>query len=141
MSAKLVWTAVITLHFIAVLADLRYYEPSPKDYGILQQPSLRNNTHNLVAGWRQYGDRLLSRELVKKSYLFAGVVTEDLRYPPWGYNRRENITAITAIDQMAGNTGGFANITSGGVGLASVNIHFRSQRSRSLKFLVEIYGK
>lgn len=34
---------------------------SPYEYGILQQAALRNNSHNLVEGWRQYGDRLLHR--------------------------------------------------------------------------------
>jgi hypothetical protein len=34
---------------------------SPYEYGIFKQAALRNNSHNLVVGWRQYGDSLLYR--------------------------------------------------------------------------------
>jgi hypothetical protein len=61
MQSKLVLTTqvLVLLPLIhCVVASSLYH---PYEYGILQQAALRNNSHNLVEGWRQYGDRLLYR--------------------------------------------------------------------------------
>ncbi|XP_069682075.1 probable salivary secreted peptide [Periplaneta americana] len=116
------------------------YEPSPHEYGIIQQGALRNNSHNLVAGWRQYGDVLMYRGVVKKSYKFMGTTTDFKRFPPWGVFNR-TITNIVVEDQYSEGTGGYVNITSGGVGYREVALSFKSQFNRGLKYLVSIYGK
>ncbi|XP_049788395.1 probable salivary secreted peptide [Schistocerca cancellata] len=118
------------------------YGPSPAEYGILQLGSLRNSSHNLVLGWRQYGDRLLLRQTVHKGSRFFGVVTAEFSYPPpHSYPRPANITAVYAIDLKKDGHGAFVNLTSGGVGMPRVSLRFKSQRGYGVKHLVEVYGK
>jgi hypothetical protein len=56
---------VVLLAIVQFVAVSSLY--SPYEYGILQQAALRNNSHNLVVGWRQYGDRLLYRWVTDRS--------------------------------------------------------------------------
>nr|CAD7432345.1 unnamed protein product [Timema monikensis] len=136
MVARPVILACVTLllHIAVVNGALAYYYPS------LEYQVTRNNSHNLSQGWRVYGDRILHRELVKRSYKLFQVVTADLRYPSWGYTNA-TITQVLALDQVTDGTGGYANITRGGAGLHEVVLRFKSQRNHSFSFIIEIYGR
>ncbi|PSN49661.1 hypothetical protein C0J52_21724 [Blattella germanica] len=137
--AWLICFLVFAVNIFIVNCASHFFEPSPYEYGIVQQAERRNNTHNLILGWRQYGDKILYRGLIKQSYKFLGTTNATFRYPTWG-NSKENITNIVALDQY-GSTGGYVNVTGGGVGLGWVTLSFKSQFNRGLKYLVEIYGK
>nr|CAD7438345.1 unnamed protein product [Timema bartmani] len=136
MVARPVILACVTLllHIAVVNGALAYYYPS------LEYQVTRNNSHNLSQGWRVYGDRILHRELVKRSYKLFQVVTADLRYPSLGYTNA-TITQVLALDQVTDGTGGYANITRGGAGLHEVVMRFKSQRNHSFSFIIEIYGR
>ncbi|KAJ9582693.1 hypothetical protein L9F63_022960 [Diploptera punctata] len=131
--------ALLAVLLVVVHSAYQPFEPNPVEYGIVQQAALRNNTHNLVSGWRQYGDRILYRGVIKESYKFLGTSTAEFKYPAWGY-RSETITCVLAVDQYPKDTGGYVNITSGGVGLKQVSLSFKSQFSRGLQYVVEVYG-
>lgn len=77
---------------------------------------------------------------MKQSYRFLSTTTAYLRYPAWGISN-VTITYVVALDQYVGGTGGYASVVDGGVGQRHVAVSFRSQKSRGLKFIVEIYGK
>lgn len=86
-------------------------------------------------------DRILHREIIKKSSSWLQKATKDIRYPsPYVTNNR-TITAIKVLDRVPNGKGGTAEIYVGGVGFNYTIIHFKSQRSEKLDFELEIYSR
>uniref|UniRef100_A0AB38ZED4 Heteropteran venom family 3 protein 3 n=1 Tax=Ectomocoris sp. TaxID=3104572 RepID=A0AB38ZED4_9HEMI len=104
-------------------------------------PTYHNATHNLIVGHRGYNDLLLFSRIVNNHSKFPwSKVSEDIKYPITKSGRKFMITEITAIDLIGYDQGGYASITKGGVGRSNVTIHFTSQRGKSYKFNVSIFG-
>ena len=93
--------------------------------------------------WGSIGnfDTLLHYEIVKKSSSLFSIVTIDVTFPePDRYSNR-TITAIRVTDQVPNDKGGYAQLSDGGIGFTHATIHLKSQRGKSLNFIVEIYGR
>lgn len=93
--------------------------------------------------WGSIGnyDTLIYYEIVKKSSSLFSIVTLDVTYPePEKYSNR-TITAIRATDQVPNDKGGYAQLSAGGIGFNHATIHLKSQRGKSLNFIIEIYGR
>ncbi|XP_063222214.1 probable salivary secreted peptide [Bacillus rossius redtenbacheri] len=126
----LVLCGLVLLGLAAVHGALPYYYP------FLTHAS----NHSVAQGWRQFGDRILHRELVRRSASFLRVVTQEWRWPPKGL-ANATITYVSAADLLQDGTGGYVNVTFGGVGLREVGLRFKSQRGSGFSFLVEVYGR
>ncbi|XP_053671791.1 probable salivary secreted peptide [Anopheles nili] len=97
-------------------------------------------SHNYFFGARVPYDTLANQTTVIRSGSFLRVRTHNLDYPLKG-QRGRNITAIYVYDRLGGGRGGFASITSGGIGQNYTRIHLKSQRGNGINFQVEIYGR
>lgn len=69
------------------------------------------------------------------------MVSKDLTYPPANSNVRMVVTAFEVIDNYLDGYGGYAFVTSGGVGRGHVGIHLQSQRNHGFEFMIRIRGK
>lgn len=97
--------------------------------------------HNVTWGQPLQFDVLLHRSVQIKKSKFLQVVTTNYTYPNGTFERNNRtITAIVLIDQVP-KSAGYAQIYSGGVGFNHTTIHFKSERSKALNFIVEIYGR
>uniref|UniRef100_A0AAG5DLZ0 Salivary secreted peptide n=1 Tax=Anopheles atroparvus TaxID=41427 RepID=A0AAG5DLZ0_ANOAO len=97
-------------------------------------------THNYFFGTRVPYDALVNQTTVIQTGSFLRVRTRDVEYPLKGQLGR-NITAIYVYDRLGGGRGGFASITSGGIGKNYTRIHLKTQRGNGMNFQVEIYGR
>nr|AYV99528.1 venom polypeptide [Dolopus genitalis] len=98
-------------------------------------------SHNSLWGSIGPGDNLLDRQIIKKSYKFLRIVTQDYTFPPPGAVLGRMITGIRVTDQYTNGKGGYASLYAGGPGNPSVTIHFKSQRNHGFNFIVEIFGR
>lgn len=99
------------------------------------------DAHNVTWGQPQHFDVLLYRSVEIKSSKFLQVVSRNFSYPLSPYDRNNRtITAIRLIDQVP-KSAAYAQIYSGGVGFNHTTIHLKSERSKKLNFIVEIYGR
>lgn len=92
--------------------------------------------HNFSDCQSKPGDRLLTEKSIVRSYKFLRYTSSDMSYS----NPDAKINCIEVLDQKENDTGGYASITSGGVGYNNVTLHFESQFSRGFSFVVKIYG-
>lgn len=92
---------------------------------------------DLVAGQRQFGDRLVCTGPVYVRGQNERVVTTE-RLCPGSYNE---ITQVYAVDQGLDGKGGFVQITAGGPGHNYVRFFFRSQVDQPINFYLYVYGK
>uniref|UniRef100_A0A182PDB3 Salivary secreted peptide n=1 Tax=Anopheles epiroticus TaxID=199890 RepID=A0A182PDB3_9DIPT len=97
-------------------------------------------THNYFFGARVPYDSLVNQTTVIQSSSFLRVKSLNLDYPMKG-QRGRNITAIYVYDRLGGGRGGFASITSGGIGKNYTRINLKTQRGNGMNFQVEIYGR
>lgn len=117
---------------------------------------------NYTWGYRQHNDRLLNRTFSRKSSKLFQVVTLDIQFPNKTVSgsdllkvqstiipdsitfqapvQRANISQIVLIDQKPKGKGGYASLTSGGIGFNHTSIRMKSQRGEGLDFIVDIYG-
>jgi hypothetical protein len=93
--------------------------------------------HNFRDCQSKPGDRLLTEKSIIRSYKFLGYTSTDMSYS----NPDALINCIEVTDQKENGTGGYTSIVSGGVGHNNVTLHFESQFSRELSFVVKIYGQ
>lgn len=99
-------------------------------------------SHHWSQGTRpQPGDRLLYREIVKKSSSTLQIVTKDVTWPKKGVINNSIINYINATDQYINGNGGYVSLYSGGVGTRAVTLHFKSQRGHGFNFILDIYGR
>jgi hypothetical protein len=93
--------------------------------------------HNISDCQSKPGDRLLTEKSIVRSYKLLGYTSSDMFYS----NPDAIINCIEVIDRREDGTGGYANITNGGVGSNNVTVHFESQFSRGFSFVVKIFGQ
>ncbi|XP_063984392.1 probable salivary secreted peptide [Diachasmimorpha longicaudata] len=120
--------------FFLVAVIFVTYAPSEAyvSYGAGQKKS-----HDLVAGSRLPGDRLVHREYIVRSSSRGQISIQRMFSAP----RFEKITQVLALDQTNNGTGGYASIVRGGPGLGNVTLNFKSQTNYGLRFLVQIYSR
>jgi hypothetical protein len=93
--------------------------------------------HNLIDCRSQGGDRLLADKSCEKSYKFLAHVSLEPRISVAG----NTIHCVEVIDLWDDGTGGYAEITGGGVGHGYVKVKLRSQFSRGFAFAIKVYGQ
>lgn len=93
--------------------------------------------HNFSDCQSKSGDRVLTEKSIVRPYKFLGYTSSGMSYS----NPDAKINCIVVLDQKENDTGGYASITSGGVGYNNVTLHFESQFSRGFSFVVKIYGQ
>lgn len=86
-------------------------------------------------------DTLLHYEIVKKSSSLFSINTIDVEYPAPDHYSNRTITAIRVTDQVPNDKGGYAQLSAGGIGFTHATIHLKSQRGKSLNFIIEFYGR
>ena len=84
------------------------------------------------------GDEILYKEECRKGDKFMSVVEHTFRYQA---KSNEEITAVVAEDQWSDDTGGNAEVVSGGVGCREVKIRVRSRKNRGFNFHFYVFGK
>ena len=95
--------------------------------------------HDLILGQRIIGDHEFVYEKVYEAASKIGqklVIEKEFRNPAV-----RSITMIRVLDQNDSGHGAQVNITGGGVGYEYVKLRFKSERFRSIDFIVEIYGR
>uniref|UniRef100_A0A182QN75 Salivary secreted peptide n=1 Tax=Anopheles farauti TaxID=69004 RepID=A0A182QN75_9DIPT len=97
-------------------------------------------SHNYFFGARVPYDSLVNQTTVIQTGSFLRVRSVNVDYPLKG-QRGRNITAIYVYDRLGNGRGGFATITSGGIGKNFTRINLKSQRGNGLNFQVEVYGR
>lgn len=97
--------------------------------------------HWSQGGKPQSGDRLLYREIVRKSASTMRKVTKDITWPAAGEMHNSIINYINATDQYVNGNGGYVTLYGGGVGQKFVTLHFKSQRGHGFNFILDIYGR
>nr|ABR27890.1 putative salivary secreted peptide [Triatoma infestans] len=97
-------------------------------------------SHNVTFGMRTPGDKLIHKERIKSIWKLLSFVQKDVTYPAKDKKRKYIITYIKITDRYTDGHGGCASIVKGGVGYDHVKIHTKSQFTRGLDFIIEIYG-
>ncbi|KAK0085229.1 hypothetical protein PV325_005564 [Microctonus aethiopoides] len=97
-----------------------------------------NQSHNLIVGGREYGDREVHVEHITKPSSWFQIVTLEKTINIYGASR---ITQIQAFDQKTNGNGAYANIQAGGPGNNFVTLKFKSQRNHGIDFRVVIWAK
>jgi hypothetical protein len=93
--------------------------------------------HNLIDCHSQIGDRLLAEKSAARSYNFLSRVSATVHVDVRG----NTIHCVEAIDQWDDDTGGYAEITEGGIGYDRVKVKITSQFSRGFWFVIKVYGQ
>ncbi|XP_015122387.1 probable salivary secreted peptide [Diachasma alloeum] len=129
------YTKCALAFFLAAVVFVTYAPPQAYAYGYAAAP---NKSHNMIAGSRIPGDRLVHREYVIKSSSLWQItsIQKIFRAPKF-----ERITQVVALDLSANGTGAYASIVKGGPGMNNVTMKFKSQRNHGIKFQVEIYSR
>ncbi|KAK0173785.1 hypothetical protein PV328_006932 [Microctonus aethiopoides] len=104
----------------------------------LRADRLANKSHNLLVGSRRNGDRLVIQQYVIQSPGTSQFVTVRKTL---NVNKYETITLIRALDQKTDGTGAYPSLVKGGPGTCNVTLEFKSQKNKSINFLVMIYAK
>ena len=94
--------------------------------------------HNLSLGTSTSKDVILYTENKHKDNKFMDTVSHTFSYK---CKKGEEITAVLAEDQCKDDTGGNAELESGGVGHPHVAIKVTSRRNQGLHFKFTVYGK
>ncbi|KAK0168623.1 hypothetical protein PV327_002401 [Microctonus hyperodae] len=97
-----------------------------------------NQSHNLIVGGREYGDREVHAEHITKSSSWFQIVTLEKTINIYGASK---ITQIQAFDQKTNGNGAYASIRAGGPGNNFVTLSFKSQRNHGIDFRVVIWAK
>lgn len=63
-----------------------------------------------------------------------------VNYPPPGVTYNKTISAIRVVDRKCNNTGGYAQILSGGVGHKNATLRLYAEYRREFHFVVYIFG-
>jgi len=92
--------------------------------------------HNFADCQSKPGDRLLTEKSIIRTYEFPGYTSSVMTYS----NPDAQINCIEVIDQKENGTGGYTSIVSGGVEHYNVTLHFVSQVSTWMSFVVQMYG-
>lgn len=100
--------------------------------------SNKDNSHNLVVGYRLPGDKLVLRQNVIKNSSWMRVVVVEKSFSILEFER---ITLLRALDQKTNGNGAYASILEGGPGHNNVTIRFKSQRGHGIDFTVELYSR
>jgi hypothetical protein len=93
--------------------------------------------HNLIVCKPLIGDRLLAEKSCARSFKFLSYVSGTIHVKVTG----NTINCIKAIDKWSDGTGGYAEITDGGIGKDYVTVKIRSQFCRGFWFVVEVHGQ
>ncbi|XP_015122390.1 probable salivary secreted peptide [Diachasma alloeum] len=123
---------LVAVVFVTYAPSEAYVYRTPSSYTAGQKKS-----HDMIAGSRLPGDRLVHREYIVRSSSPGEITIQRIFSAP----RFEKITQVRALDQTNNGTGGYANIVRGGPGLGNVTINFTSQRNYGLRFLIQIYSR
>ncbi|XP_069694667.1 probable salivary secreted peptide [Periplaneta americana] len=91
--------------------------------------------HSLIQCNRRPGDRILVDSSVAKTSRFLKKVSDTVKY-----SGGATVTCVEAIDGWDDGTGGYAEITDGGLGQKKVTVKITSQNSRGFHFFVKVYG-
>ncbi|XP_014237974.1 probable salivary secreted peptide [Trichogramma pretiosum] len=97
-----------------------------------------NQSHNLIMGVRQPGDRLIYQESVVKPSKFLQVIQVEKSF---NVSNGYYLTQIRAMDQKTNGNGAFATRVRGGPGYNNVTLSFKSQRGHGINFLVQLYAR
>ena len=127
----LFYLAIVTVTVLSAQVD----SSSPETY--LGQ-SNKDNSHNLVVGYRLPGDRLVLRQSVIKNSSWMRVVVVEKSFSVLEFDR---ITLLQALDQKTNGNGAYASILEGGPGNSNVTMRFKSQRGHGINFIVELYSR
>lgn len=92
---------------------------------------------DVTIGARQPGDHLAKREFVTKESQWLQVVTVQQTIGV-DYGK---ITQVKLLDQNQKGNGATAAVLAGGPGDSYVTVKFKSVRSHSIKYIVEIYAR
>jgi hypothetical protein len=94
-------------------------------------------SHNYAPCTPRAGDTLLRSESSARSFKFLKRVSETV-----SINVGDKIIGcVQAIDKWGDGTGGFAEITRGGMGYNYVDVKITSQLNRGFWFVVDVYGQ
>ncbi|KAL7303296.1 hypothetical protein TKK_0004487 [Trichogramma kaykai] len=97
-----------------------------------------NQSHNLIMGVRQPGDRLVYQESIVKPSKFLQVISVEKSF---NVSNGYYLTQIRAMDQKTNGNGAFATRVRGGPGYNNVTLSFKSQRGHGINFLVQLYAR
>ncbi|XP_059608137.1 probable salivary secreted peptide [Phlebotomus argentipes] len=103
---------------------------------------LHAQSHSIQWGKIALSDHLLYRRIVFREYEVLRIVSEDVSWPDASNPSPGNstISCIKAEDLYVNGDGGYASISSGGVGFNHTTVHFESQRNHGYAFKLLIYG-
>ncbi|GFG30913.1 hypothetical protein Cfor_03229 [Coptotermes formosanus] len=93
--------------------------------------------HNLIQCISQPGDILLHKESADRRFSFLDYVSATVFF----HVCNKTINCVKALDKWDDGTGGFAEITQGGIGYDHVKVKITSQFGRGFAFAVEVYGQ
>jgi FlaG/FlaF family flagellin (archaellin) len=97
-----------------------------------------NESHNLIIGSRQPGDRLVYQENISKESQWLQIVEVQKTFNVSYYSR---ITQVRALDQKTNGNGATATCLANGPGFNNVTLKFKSKRGHGIRFVVELYTK
>lgn len=127
---------LLVLVFLATVAiTTSIFRPSVY---VLKADRPGNKSHNLLVGSRRNGDRLVIQQYVIQSSSTSQFVTVQKTL---NVSKYETITLIRALDQKNDGTGAYPSLVKGGPGTSNVTLEFKSQKNKSINFLVMIYAK
>lgn len=93
--------------------------------------------HTLTLGKPGQGDMILDQQRIRKGgSVFSGQITHT-----FSYSGSKEITAVVAQDEWTDDTGGNAEVVSGGVGYTYVSVKVTSQFGRGFHFQFIVYGR
>ncbi|XP_043461974.1 probable salivary secreted peptide [Leptopilina heterotoma] len=95
-----------------------------------------NNSHNLIIGSRQPGDKLYIDLNVTAPAIKSKIVIKSATY---FIHLGHNITQIAAVDWKTDGTGADVTLESGSVEENNFTLTFKSQESYGIDFLLQVY--
>ncbi|KAK0168622.1 hypothetical protein PV327_002400 [Microctonus hyperodae] len=124
---------VVFLSTVAITTSI--FRPSVH---VLKADLPSNKSHNLLVGSRRNGDRLVIQQYVIQSSGASQFITVQKTF---NVSKYEKITLIRALDQKNDGTGAYPSLLKGGPGTSNATLEFKSQKNKSINFLVMIYSK
>uniref|UniRef100_A0A224XZD0 Putative conserved secreted protein n=1 Tax=Panstrongylus lignarius TaxID=156445 RepID=A0A224XZD0_9HEMI len=134
-------TNILTATLIAfILAVVVPYPAAGTERSWFGSDCGNNKSHNFEFGSKGYFDKLLYTDHVQEEGKWMRKISKDVTYPAVGQQPVGYITYMEILDQYVDGNGGCAFVQNGGVGLNTVTLHIKSQRSGGFNFIINIYG-
>lgn len=124
-------TSLILIVNIWSISGDKYYNINNKEDG-----KKETNSHNLIIGSRQPGDRLYIDYNVTAPAIKSKIVIKSATY---FIHLGHNITQISALDWKTDGTGADVTLESGSVEENNFTLAFKSQESHGIDFLLQVY--